>query len=194
MITFGREAPREPLYFAGLLLFLALLGVVTSITDIALPVMEGKPVFSNLENAVARWGLPYLFFHVFFHNLGLACIVPGVGLFAAHLEPNPRLRRLIGPVLAFAVATSLGVAATWVLRSGAYTTDVVLLIFGLEVIGVGLLTWRGLVALRGYVPTPEAGWSFYAPTYRLAPFVVVSSIFLGMAAYIEVAYLAIVLG
>lgn len=189
-----RKAPWEPLFFAGLLLFLALIGLATGILDIAIPTLNGEPIFSNLEAAVARWGFLYLFFHVFLHNLGLACIVPGIGLLAAHLEPNPRLRRAIGPILALAVALSLGVAATWVVRSGAYVNETVLLIFGLEAAGVILLTAVGLRALSGYVPTPTAGWSLHHPTHRLAPYLVVTSIIIGMAAFIEAVYVARILG
>lgn len=190
LATAHRQAPREPLFFAGLLLFLALFGVATSVTDIAMPVMSGKPLFSNLRGAVDQWGYPYLFFHVFLHNLGLACIVPGVGLLAAHLEPDPRIRRLIGPLLAVAVAASLGTGAAWVMRTGAYSQGAILLIFTLEVLGVGLLTWVGLRSLRGYIPTPAPGWSLYSPTYRIAPFAVVSSLLLGLAAFIEAVYIA----
>jgi len=188
-MEYVREAPRVPVYFTGLLLCLALIGIGTGIMDVAVPVLKGDELFAPLKRAVELFGYPYLFLHIFLHNLGIACLVPGIGLIAAHMERNPRLRAVIGPILSVAVVVSILTGAFWVVQSGAYAQGVIVLFFALEAAGVLLLTFAGLRAMRGYVPTPAPGWSLHTPAHRIAPYFLASSIVLGIAAYLEVLYI-----
>jgi len=188
-----RGPPRAPVAFIVMLALLAGAGLATGIEDVAIPSLTGKPLFEGLREIVERGGplgYAYLFLHILIHNLGIACLVPGVGFIAAHFEKCPEKRRLIGPILGAGVLLAMSTASLWVIMEGVYSSTAILVFFALECAGVLLLTWAGMRALRGYVPTRKWGWSLFEPASRLAPVFLAAGILIALAAFIEVIYVA----
>lgn len=173
---------------------LAAFSIATGILDIGWPALTSQPRFEFLIRAAETLGPEYLFLHIFLHNLGLALIVPSVGLLAAAFERNPAARRWLGPVLAFGVLGSLLAAVELVLRRGYWREEIVMGLLLVECGAVLLATWAGLRSLRGYVPTRKPAWSWWQPVREMAPYAAVSAIALAFGAFVETLYLAKTLG
>lgn len=190
----SRRAPRIGTYFVAGASLLAAFSLLTGFFDVALPALVDRPRFPILFALAGAFGPGYLFVHIFLHNLGLALLVPGVGLLAASFEKDPRNRRHIGPILAIAAIGSLLVAVDLVIRRGYWKESVVIGLFLVEAGAVVLATWAGLRALRGYVPTPKPAWGWIQPARDMAPYVAVAAVALAFGAFVETLYVGSTVG
>lgn len=91
---------------------LATLSLFQGVVDIALPLSRGETPFGFTFGLMHKLGPGILFLSILVHNLGLAGLLPGLGFLAAMLEPNPRARRLIAPILLLALLLSMGTAVS----------------------------------------------------------------------------------
>lgn len=168
---------------------LAGLSVATGIMDVLVPVLRGEEPFTPLMRLVDHYGPGYLFIHILVHNLGLACLVPGVGLVAATFEKDKGKRVLAARILFVTVILSLFVAFQYLLQARErFDLTLVIPLLAVEAFAVSLLAWRGFLVVRAFVPTPRAGWSFVHPARELAPWFVASNIALAVAALVEVGF------
>lgn len=166
---------------------LAAASLVTGVVDVLVPVLAGEEPFAVLDVLVRELGPAYLFFHVFVHNLGLACIVPGAGLLAAKYEKSPRGRRLAAMILFGAVVLSILIAAEYLVQARErFDLAIVAPLIMVEAFGVLALAWRGYRVVRDFRPTPKIAWSLVHPTRELAPWFAGSAIVLALAALVEV--------
>ncbi|MHB8605933.1 MAG: hypothetical protein ACYDCK_11830 [Thermoplasmatota archaeon] len=186
----ARRPPRRATVFTAILLGLALASLATGILDVALPVLQGEPPFSSLFATVSYLGYPYLFLHIFVHNFGLACLVPGVGLAGASLERTQQRRVLIAIILLGAVILGLLAAVEYILESGRFDLPVALALLALESLGVLTLAFAGYRVVRDHKPTPRIGWSLVHPSLELAPYFLASGALLAATAYAETLYIA----
>ncbi|MHB8584967.1 MAG: hypothetical protein ACYDDF_03920 [Thermoplasmatota archaeon] len=189
-----RSPPRIGLFMVGGLCAASAYALTTSAFDIAYPAITGAPKFAALESLALNLGPAYLFLHIFLHNLGLAALVPGVGLFAASFERNPTRRRVIGWILAGAVIVSLLVAAELIFIRGWESMILTLPLLAAESTAVIILTLAGVRVLRDFVPTRRPDWAWVDPARQLAPYVAVAVTGLAFSAFVETLYLWRTLG
>lgn len=186
--------PLWPAVFATILLTASMFAVATGILDVVLPNVGGAESFAGFRAVAAGGGPAWVFGYVFFHNLGIATLVPGVGLVACAVEKDARRRRLAVALLSAAAILTLLTAAELVLRRGYWQVPIVLPLLALESAAVLLITWVGARSLRSHVPTPRPEWGWIEPAREIAPHVVIAAVALAFAAFVEVAYLSATYG
>jgi len=181
-----RKRPRLPVAFHAAMLVLAVLGLLTGIVDVAIPFLTGGAPFSLLFALTEAFGPGYLLAHIVVHNLGLACVVPGIAFLAMAKEKDRDLRRAIPWILFFAVALSVVSGVHYLFDAGLYKGPSMLPVIVLEVGAVLGLALAGFLAYRDFVPTPAIGWSLVVPTRRLVPVFALASASLLLAGALEV--------
>jgi len=177
---------RAALAFHVLLFVLATVGLATSVVDVAIPALTGRPPFGLLLAHTDRHGPAYFAAHVFLHNLGIAALVPGLAFFAMRLERDARARRLIPSLLLAASVVAVGAGVARV------ATDPRLLalpltgpLLALEAQAVLALAFAGHAEARRHEPGGALGESLAPSARRLAlPFLLATGT-LAVAAWIE---------
>lgn len=189
--TTVRRPPRAPVVFLGVMLALGAACLATGVVDVLLPVLAGEEPFTVLQLLVEELGPAYLFFHIFVHNLGLACIVPGAGLLAARYEKSAKGRKLAALILLVAVVLALLIAIEYLIQARErFDLAIVAPLIMVEAFGVLALAWRGYRVVSTFRPTPKIGWSLVHPARELAPWFAGSAIVLALAALVEVGVIA----
>ena len=160
---------------------LAVLSLAQGVVDVVVPSIRGTAPFGLLFAWTARFGPAFLIAYLFVHNLGLACLVPGFGFFAARFERNPRNRGVIAVLLLGAVIVTLGVAALYMIRAPErFDLTVSIPLFAGEVASVLALGVTAAMELRTFIPTRRVSWSLVTPlrAVGLAALVVASLLLL----------------
>jgi hypothetical protein len=116
---------------------LLVLSVVTGIYDVLLPALAGARPFYHLAKFLDAFGYFYLYLHIYVHNLGLACLLPAVGLMAMYYEKKTQFRPLILNVLAF---TSLIALYSGLIYMDIEVTRRMLIVFVFETEGMMIMT------------------------------------------------------
>lgn len=163
-----RAAPRWPVVLLGFCAVMATLSLAQGVVDLVIPAIRGEEPFGFLFTASERFGPGFLATYLFIHNLGLACIVPGVGFIAAWFERRTVNRTLIGWLLAGSVALSLLVALQYILQAPErFDMRIAVPIYVGESLAVIAVALAGALEMRGFVPTRRYEWALVTPFRRL---------------------------
>lgn len=185
----AHQADRMPL-MVGLFSLVAILSLVQGFSEFTVPLLLGEEPFALTRGIVERLGAPGLFGAILLHNLGLALLLPGCGLLAAHRETDASNRRLLAPILVAALlcAILVGTGSVLVTAPRAHLPFLLPLAAGegaaillvavatqsqLRRFGTGAMTWRqGNLALQAIRPallvaTVALGALALAETYFL---------------------------
>lgn len=185
-----RGPPLVPAVVVCALLTLSLWAIASGLLDLVVPRLADAQDFEGVQRAANLAGPAGLGAYVLLHNLGLAALVPGVGLVACALEPSPRRRRLVAAILLAAVVVSLLVATELVIRRGYWRLPIVLPLLVLESAAVLMVAIASYRALASYVPTPRPEWSWIIPLHKIAAYFAIAVIALAFGAFVEVLYIA----
>lgn len=184
-------APAERMPLAvGLCALAAGLSIVQGLAEFALPLALGAEPFGLSRALAALAGGPGLFAAILLHNLGLALLLPGCGLIAAHHESDARRRGLVGPILVAAVLGAIGVGV-WTLfaAGGAHLAFLLPLALaeGAAILLVARATHRELRGLAAGAAT----WRDVRQAMRtLRPTIAIAAVALASLALAETVFLA----
>lgn len=182
----SRSPPRWPLAMLTLFALLALASLAQGVVDVVLPTIRQEPPFGLLFRETQRYGPAFFAVYIFVHNLGLACLVPGLGFLAARFERRKENRAIIGALLVGAVVAALVVAALYIARTPErFDLKVSIPLFFGEAAGVLALGVCAALQLRGFIPTRRLGWSLVAPFRTLVLPALVSAGLLALLAAVE---------
>lgn len=182
-----RGAPSWPLVMLAFFAVLATLSLAQGVVDLVLPALQDEEPFGFLFEATERFGPNFLIGYIFVHNLGLACLVPGIGFLAAWFEKKTVNRTYIGILLASAVLLSLLVSLQYLIQAQErFDLRIALPIYLGEALAVLALAVSGALELRGFVPTRTYQWALITPFRRLALVFVAVAAVLALLATLEV--------
>lgn len=184
------------LHIYYLMFFLFVLSLITGIYDVLLPVLAGARPFYHLTKFLDIFGYVYLYLHIYIHNLGLACLVPSIGLIAIFYERKPRFRPVIPNILVF--TSLLALYSGWFYMEMELTKHV-LIIFIFETEGILITalssysfiqnmeikerrTGKKIVRL-GFASTIEP------VIQKIAPYFLISCFILAVGAFFEVRHI-----
>ena len=174
-------------YFLGIMLSITFLSIITGFFDVILPILAGDQPFYHLSKFVGIFGYAYIFLHVFFHNLGLACVVPSIGLLSVYYEKKERFRPFIGHILTFTVLFALFSGFIYMeLDLNKHT--LILLIFEIE--GVLILALGGYSVLQNIEIKETLNKTIQEPIQKIIPYFILSVITLAIGAFFEVMIIA----
>lgn len=180
--------PRWPILVLGLLSSLAILSLAQGIVDVVVPALMGSQPFGFLFAMTEAFGPGFLAVYIFVHNLGLACLVPGIGFLAAQFEKKTENRGRIGLLLAGSVVVSLLTGLQYLVQARErFNLAFALPLFALEAVAVLLVALAAARELRGFVPTPTYHWSLIHPFRKLRRPLVVSAVALALLSAVEAA-------
>lgn len=178
--------PIFPIVLLTVMFTATALSLVSGTVDVGIPALRGERPFGLLFEMKERVGPGYVFLHIFVHNLGLACLVPGLGLFAAALERRQENRKRIAMMLLATVVITALTALQYIVQAG-FWTDV--RIVGLAIVEVTAVLMLAVVAYKpvsNFVPTRALGWSLVKPMREIrGPFVAATAV-LAAASVFEV--------
>lgn len=181
------EERLQPIYFLGIMLSLTFLSIITGLFDVLVPIATGEQPFYHLSKFVGLFGYTYIFLHVFFHNLGLACVVPSVGLISIYYEKKEKFRPLIGNILAFAVLFALFSGLAYMkLELDKHT--LILIIFETE--GVLTLALSGYAFMQNIEIKDTLNETVREPIQKILPYFILSVITLAIGAFFEAIMIA----
>lgn len=111
----------------ALLATLAAAAIAQGVADFTGAAMVGAPLFSFTHGIAERFGPLGLFAAILAHNVGLACLIPGIGYLAARAEDASDGRVLLGRVLFVGLVAAMGAGLLYVLRGpGDFTLGIAL--------------------------------------------------------------------
>jgi len=177
----------KSIYFLGLMLSITFLAIITGLFDVILPLAAGEQPFYHLSKFVGIFGYAYIFIHVFFHNLGLACVVPSIGFLSIYYEKKEKFCLLIGHILAFTVLFSLFSGLAY-MKLDLDKHTLILLIFETE--GVLILALSGYSILQNIEIEETLSDTLREPIQKIIPYFILSVITLAIGAFFEVMMIA----
>lgn len=182
------EMPRWPERMLVVCGWLASVSILQGVVDVVIPALQGREPFALLYDMEAKFGPWFLALWVFMHNLGLACLVPGIGFLAARFERRTELRGHIGVLLAGAVILSLAFALQYILVARErFNLAFALPLYTAEAFVVLVTSVVAARELWGFVPTRAYGWSLISPFRRVGVTLAAAAIVLAALAVGEAA-------
>lgn len=132
----------RPLTQARLLATLATASILQGIADFGGALLLGAPLFGFTTTIADHFGPLGLYLAIFGHNLGLACLMPGIGYLAARAERTKNGRRFLGRLLLSALGLAMAAGLIYILRGpGHFTLGIALPILAGEAVAILYVGW-----------------------------------------------------